>query len=362
MEIIILHQTFTDGDAIGHDIQGMYDVCNENNINVSIFCEYNQANQKYKVIAINELKRKINTKNNILIYHHSIYWKLGESFLKEAKCKVIIRYHNITPSKFFENYSDKYYKITSVGREQTKRLIKEHDFYWLSDSNFNNLELLELGINPEKTEIVAPFHKVEYMDDIEADINLLNNLKKSSRVHVLFVGRVATNKGHLNICKVAKSYLELFDNNITFWIVGGFDPEIESYNKEINNYITRWNLQEYVIFTNKVSINQLKAYFLGSNIFLCLSEHEGFCVPLIESQYNNLPIVAYNSSAIAETMGDGQIVFEKFDEDLIAAAIFEIGSDKSIASYLAEKGKYNYSTRFKNEIISEQFINFIKMF
>ncbi|MFD0676215.1 MULTISPECIES: glycosyltransferase [unclassified Paenibacillus] len=362
MEVIILHQTFNDGDAIGHDIQGMYEVCNKNNIIVSVFCEYNQANPIYEVLSYKELKRKITSKNNILIYHHSIYWKLGENILREAKCRVIIRYHNITPPEFFEDYSDKYYKITSLGREQTKRLVREHSFYWLSDSNFNNLEIIALGMNTEKTAVVPPFHKIEYMEEVKADSNLLNNLKKSTRTNVLFVGRVTTNKGHLNICKVAKSYLELYGDNITFWIVGGFDSEIENYYKELNRFIAKWSLQENVIFTQKVSINQLKSYFQGSDLFLCLSEHEGFCVPLIESQYNNLPIVAYDTTVISETMGNDQLFFNHFDEDLIASAIFKVISDKSVASYLIEKGQHNFCTRFTNEIISEQFINVINTF
>ncbi len=355
-----MHQTFLDGDAIGHDIQGMYDVCKKKNINVFVFCENNYADIKYQTIDLNELKKKIKIKSNIVIYHHSIYWELGEKILHEVNCKVIIRYHNITPPHFFKGYSKRYFETTNAGRLQTKRLSNESRFFWLSDSNYNNSEVLELGVKSSLTEVVAPFHKIEHMDQVEVNTELLNSLIKNSIINVLFIGRVATNKGHKRICQVAKAYKELFGDNFIFWIVGGFDNEISKYNEEIQNYIHQWGLQDNVIFTQKIPIETLKSYILGSDLFLCLSEHEGFCVPLIECQYHKLPVVACQSTAIGETLGKEQMLFATFDEDMIASAIHEVATNKDVSNYIIEKGQENYYTRFTNDILERKFSDFIE--
>jgi Glycosyltransferase len=360
LEVILLHQTFSDGDAIGHDIQGMYNVLEKLSLPVYIFCEYNVARSNYRMIDISELRKKIKHHTNLLIYHHSIYWQLGEQILKEAKCKVVVRYHNITPPEFFEKYSTKYYQTTYDGRRQTERFVKRPNIYWLSDSNYNNTELLELGLPKERSTVVPPFHKVEEINRIQADLQLLDSLQNSNQANVLFVGRVASNKGHMRICKVAKSYLELYGPQVTFWIVGGFDNEIQKYYEELNSYIKMWNLERNVIFTNKVPEGQLKTYYQGCDVFLCLSEHEGFCVPLIESQYLNLPVVACNTTAIAETLGDEQLVYPDFNDDLIAAAIHEVAKNRDIADYLIERGRQNYYNRFTNEIIEKKFVEYME--
>lgn len=361
MEVVILHQTVADGDAVGHDIEGMYQFFTKAKIPVFIYCEYNYTQNIFNELTLDELKRKISLKDNIVLYHHSIYWPLGEDVLKNAKCRVIIRYHNITPPKFFDGYSQNHFEKTKEGLKQTKRLAANPNYYWLHDSYFNCSEILELGVSKAQCGVMAPFNKVEYMDGIEADYNTLNHLVQTSRVNAVFIGRVATNKGHMKICNVAKSYRELYGDNITFWIVGGFDQELTKYNNELNEYIRRYGLESNVIFTQKVSIQALKSYILGCDVFICLSEHEGFCVPLIEAQYYKLPVVTWDNTAIKETIGKDQLVFASFDPDLIASAIYNVATNKDISSFLIEKGIYNYTSRFTIETLEREFEQYLKL-
>lgn len=360
MEVILLHQTFADGDAIGHDIQGMYDVLKKLNFSVSVFCEYNHTEQKYNIKKLDKVKKLVLEKQTLIIYHHSIFWSLGESILDAAKCRVIIRYHNITPPEFFDGYSEIYYQKTVEGYKQTERFSKKTDFFWLHDSFFNYTDILALGVKEEYCAVVAPFHKVEHMESLEADYSTLNNLVRGSRVNILFVGRISTNKGHMKICRVVKAYREMYGPDFTCWIVGGFDSELSKYNKELNEYIDRYGLNENIIFTQKVSIQTLKSYILGCDVFLCLSDHEGFCVPLIEAQYYKLPVVTWDKSAIKETVGDDQLVFSAFNADLIAAGIHSVATNKDISSYLIDKGLHNYYSRFKNHIIEENFVQVLQ--
>lgn len=347
MEFIILHQTISDGDAIGHDIQEMYKIIKNKGISVWVFCENFNSTEDIVNLNYELLKKKINEKSTVLIYHHSIYWKLGEEIINQSNCKLIMKYHNITPPIFFEKYSDNYTKLTTLGREQTKRLVRNPKFSFLSDSEYNNKELLDLGVNIEETSILAPFHKIEILSSlVKEQEEMISFLKSNGCINVLFVGRVAPNKGHLNICHVVNSYRKLYDMNIKFWIIGGYDQEINLYNQEIENLIQSNQLDKNIIFTNKISAETLKSFFVGCDIFLCLSEHEGFGVPLIEAQYFEKPIVALNRAAVKETVGENQIVTDKFDPEYLASVIHTIANDQEIYNYLVLQGIENFQKDF----------------
>ncbi|MGE7614036.1 glycosyltransferase [Paenibacillus sp. NPDC101420] len=360
MEFIILHQTISDGDAIGHDIQEMYKIIEKKGIDVGVFCENFMTSENVQRIDLENLKKKIKNATTVLIYHHSIYWKLGEEVLNHSKCRVIVKYHNITPSYFFENYSEIYKRQTSMGREQTKRLANNPEFNFLSDSEYNNQELISLGVDVEKTRILAPFHKIEILASvIQEQDEVISLLRNNNCINVLFVGRVAPNKGHINICHVANSYRKMYGEKIKFWVIGGYDQEISSYNHEIEELIRKNSLEDNIIFTNKISAETLKSFFVGCDIFLCLSEHEGFGVPLIEAQYFNKPVIALDRAAVKETLGDNQLAIDIFDSNYFAAAIYTVAHNRDIYDYLTNVGLENFQLRFSLSVLKEKFEDYI---
>ncbi|QQZ62146.1 glycosyltransferase [Paenibacillus sonchi] len=271
-----------------------------------------------------------------------------------------MKYHNITPPYFFENYSENYTRLTTLGREQTKRLVRNPRFSFLSDSEYNNKELIDLGVDTEKTSILAPFHKIEILASlIKEQEEIVSLLKNNGCINVLFVGRVAPNKGHLNICHVVDSYRKFYDENIKFWIIGGYDQEVNLYNQEIENLIQTNQLVNNIIFTNKISAETLKSFFVGCDIFLCLSEHEGFGVPLIEAQFFEKPIVALNRAAVKETIGKNQIAIDQFNSDYLASVIHTIGNDQEIYDYLVLQGSNNFKSRFSLKVLKKRFEEYI---
>ncbi|WP_282171255.1 glycosyltransferase family 4 protein [Cytobacillus firmus] len=360
MNVIIAHQTFADGDAIGNDIKGMYKVLEANKFNVFIFCENDLSNSPWmKRIKYENVIRMIKDKSTLIIYHHSIFWENGEKLLANSNCKVIIRYHNITPQHYFRRYSRGYFEITEKGRKQTIRLLGYDRFFWLNDSQFNCNEIIAQGKPLNLTAVLPPFHNIEDLNNLLPDKNILEDLKKKNYSNVLIVGRIAPNKGHKKLIQVVNAYKNLFHSKIKFWVVGSIDPGLNLYFNELNKWIRRYGLENNIYFTNKVSDNALKSYFLGSDIFLCLSEHEGFCVPLIEAQFFGLPIVAIQSSAISETIGTNQEVFDAFDSAAIAVVIEKIINNKEFASNLIKEGKKNFESRFLKEKIEKDFLSII---
>jgi glycosyltransferase involved in cell wall biosynthesis len=362
MKIIIAHQTVVDNDAIGQDTQGMFQVLQRNGYEVYMYAEYINLDSKvYKIVSFDKLMPLILDKNNLLLYHHSFFWQQGEKILSIAECKVMVRYHNITPSRFFEKYSPYYFKNTLKGEQQTDRLIKKGGHYfWLGDSHFNCNDLRNKGIKDTSIAVLPPFHKVDQMEHVVPDHALLKSLLAGTQVNVLFIGRVVPNKGHKHICEVASAYKRMFGKNVRFWIVGGLDNEFKRYNDEMDLWVKKYGLQEIVRFVGQVPLASLKSYLLGSHVFLCLSEHEGFCVPLIEAQYFKLPVIACESTVIKETLGPNQMVFDEFNEELIASAINAVVSNENMAHSLAEQGSRNYKSRFAVQMIENKFMAIIK--
>lgn len=126
--------------------------------------------------------------------------------------------------------------------------------------------------------------------------------------NIIFVGRIARNKAQHDLIKIADIY-RYINPNFKMYIIGGAtDTE---YYEELKYSIEENQLQNYVKLTGKVSNEDLYAYYKSANIFLCMSEHEGFGMPLIEAMLFNLPVLAYNSSNIANTLNEGGVLFEE---------------------------------------------------
>jgi glycosyltransferase involved in cell wall biosynthesis len=113
-------------------------------------------------------------------------------------------------------------------------------------------------------------------------------------------------------------------------LAGRYDGN-ESYFAELQALAAHLGVFDDVIFTGLITDAQLLAYYRGSHVFLSLSDHEGFCVPLIEAMWFDLPVIALGSSAVGETMGSAGIVLrDKADYDAIGALIRIVIGDTSL--------------------------------
>lgn len=340
MDIVLMHQTIAKHDAIGNDIEKMYSILKAYGESY-VYCEH-LLNEKLNKVETNQILKMINKADNIVIYHHSGYWEEGEELLKKANCKIIFRYHNITPESFFEKYNEEYYTKCKLGREQTDRFIKEHpNSLWMSDSKYNTEDLTEVN----NICIVPPFHKIENWENIKPDEEILKDLIYNDNVNLLFIGRIAPNKAHLEMIEVVRNYVENYDKNIKLHILGKFDQALEKYTLEIKSAIRLYGLEDNIQFIGEVNDNILISYYLGCDMFLCLSNHEGFCVPVLEAQSLNLPVISKNMGALGETLGDEQILLGD-DITEYAAAIKIIKDNIEYKDYVTVNGYLNYKERF----------------
>lgn len=353
MKIVIMHQTVTNHDAIGNDIEAMCSILGEQ-YECVVFAE-NRLNSVVPYVDESALETLILQPENLLIYHHSIFWEKGEALLVRAKAKIVIRYHNLTPPEFFAPYNSFHESQCRRGREQTKRLAESFpQACWLCASAYNRLDIPM--ISKERAAICAPFHKIETWSIGAPDEEVMKQLIYSPAINLLSVGRIAPNKGHLFLLDIMQTFRLNYKQDVRLWIIGKFDSGLQGYNDEIQKRIQRYGLEEHVHFVGEISDSIISAYYLGCDFFMCASEHEGFCVPLEEAQYFKLPVIARRSSAIPETLGREQLIL---GENLLeyAAAIHVLYENTQDSQWLRQRGRENYDSRFSFGKIEKTFMN-----
>jgi len=357
MMICIAVSSLLKNDAIGNDVCHQCLTLNANHFPAVVYAEEvaHDPMAPY-VIDREELFDFIEDPENLLIYHQGGCWHIGWEILEKARCKIFIKFHNVTPPEFYRPYDRRAEKFCRQGLEQTKAIaVLPGVTKFLCASSFNARDLLLLNADKDKIEISPPFHKLDDFKTARIDPDLAERLD-DGRINVLFVGRLVPNKGHKHLIGVISNYVAMYDSNIRLTIVGGIDPGLKSYLNELDSLIIRNGLKGIVHIRGNVSFDQLHTCYAYSHIFLLMSEHEGFCLPVLEAQYHCLPIVALAKTAVSDTMGCDQILFDEPDYKTFAAAIRVICSNTRYRTWLAEKGRQNIE-RFSNRRIEKIFLN-----
>jgi len=345
------------GDAVSNDVFGMYNVLKNQNFKVGIFAE-NILTSKDTVKSIDCIYDFIKKRDDLIIYHLCTGWFKGLNILNNLDCKKVIKYHNITPPDFFYNFSGEHVATCSGGIEQLKVITALDLDMYLSDSLFNMKEIISMGVDASKCHVVPPFNNIEGLKNLKPDFDILNKYN-DGRVNILSVGRIVPNKGFDKLIEAFAFYNRHYNPGSRLIIVGNKHSGLSTYIDYLQNIMRVLNLKDHILFTGKVNDEQLKAYFLVSKIFALISYHEGFCVPMVEAMSMKIPIVAYNSTAVSDTIGAAGIVWEDLDADLFAAAFNEIIAEEEVYFYLGETGWRRYRDNFTGEIIEKKFLSLI---
>ena len=343
MRVIIVYHTITKYDAIGADIVQEYLCLKKHGHDVYIYAEKYDNEYRELVVDENAFLSMTNSQGAVVIFHHGGYWHRGSSLIGAVSSDIYLRYHNVTPPEFFKEYNPDFYDYALRGRKQTQEFVESGKISWyITNSHYTASELKQYGVRDEQLAVVPPFHKLSEFEKINPDVNVLQRLL-DGKINFLFVGRVAPNKGHKHLIRTVEKFVHYYGYDVRVNIVGGTDPKLAIYYDELKDLISGAGLNDNIFFRNHVSSSELFSYYIGSHVFMLLSEHEGFCVPVLEAQYHHLPIIALNRGAVKETMGDEQLVFDDVDYDVLASAAHVVCDSQSVRSYLAAKGRENYN-------------------
>ena len=354
VRIAICHRAFVMSDAIGHDILGMYSLLSEMGFDVAVLGEFfdRSAGADVKFIPVSATEA---TLFDLIIYHHSINWAVGEKFLRNVRGTVVFRYHSITPPAFLQPYSTAYANECAVGIQQTVRLLQHHRnwAHWMATSHFSRNELLTCGADPSRVSVVPPFTLV-------ADYFALGNLQDVREVKALFIGRFVPNKAHRDLIKIVHSYLHHIDDGIILELVGTLDDNFRAYFDELQGLVDGLGIRDHVQMKIAVSHDDLAELLRSSTVFLCCSVHEGFCVPVIEAQAAGVPVISVNAGALSETLGPGQVVCDlpetSSDYLFYAYVIREVVRNLELRRMLIANAHSNVIRRFSPEAVENQFL------
>ena len=355
MKVLIVHQVISLRDAIGHDIDGMYMALKENGVLCYCFGEI-VTNPALQTLSQCELESFLTSPDNILFYHHSIFWANGHKILRKAKCRVFIKYHNITPPSFFRPYSLIDAKKCYLGNKQTEKIQSlVPEARWICDSEFN---LSDLSVEAQKSAaVVPPFHKIDTLRYSKPNYFYLEKLIHSNSVNILFVGRVAPNKGHFFLLNVLFEVMQQGFQNVHLHIIGSYYEE-SSYLKSFIRYIHEKNLQSFVTHYGSLSLDSMLSFYLGCDFFMCASEHEGFCVPLLEAQVLSLPVSARPLSGVLETLGTDFSGFAG-TPSFMATQLLHFWNDRKAYKSLIDEGATNFNSRFSSDEIKRRCLSVI---
>ena len=338
-------------DAIGNDVAQMRAVLLESGYNARIFAEGIHPDCGAIADSINKAPEGLwNSTEDILIYHHGVGWPRGEDILFKSRNKLILRYHNITPAKFFVNYSEAHTNACEKGYESTPRIAQIPNKLILGDSTYNCDDLIAMGARRDECRVLAPFHLIEELGRERFDIGMLKQYSGAT-VNILFVGGVKPNKGHARAIRVLAEYHRHYNDRSRLIFAGGLDDRLNGYVEELRQLAAQLQVSDSVIFTGPVSTAQIKSLYASADVFLCTSEHEGFCVPLVEAMYFRVPVVAWNTTAVPETMGNSGFVLDEWDEFAFASHIDRVVEDDQLSDQIGTLGRKRYAEAFAPHVL-----------
>jgi len=267
---------------------------------------------------------------DVTILHYALPSPLTRGLIRSPGKKVII-YHNITPHEFFLDYSSEMARISRLGREELLTLIP-HVTLALADSEYNRQELIELGFS--KSAVFPLF--IDFDKYRRSPSRFVYDLFRDDRTNILFVGRIVPNKRIEDLIKVA-FYYKKFISPLVRLVVVGKTSSLPKYYQSLVRMADEFYLNpEEICFTGHIPDEEMYALYKASDVFLSLSEHEGFGLPFMESMVFDVPIVAYNCTAVPFTLGGAGILINSKDVARTAELVHVVKTDKELRNRIIE--------------------------
>ena len=309
------------GDAIGNEALGIRRVLRAAGYTSDIFVQTCDPRVESFVRDYRDL-RECGSPDNVLIHHFSIQSRASRlAFALPGR--MILVYHNITPPEFFVGVHDQLVEQCFLGRRELRAWAPRVQLA-LGDSEFNRRELEAAGFAPTAVLPVVP-------DFSHLDVRPNRLLARSfddDHVNVLFVGRVIPNKKIEDLIHLFDAYRRLHNPRSRLLLVGSY-VGFDQYLVMLQDFVAREGIPN-VHFIGHVSNEELRAFYDIADVFLCASEHEGFCVPIVEAFHAGVPVVAFAAAAVPATMDGAGLLYDRKDPAAVAALIDAVVEDAAL--------------------------------
>jgi glycosyltransferase involved in cell wall biosynthesis len=351
MRIFQILVTIIRGDAIGNNVLLLDDAFHATGIDSRIYA-INMGKGLSKKIYPYDCLPELHS-DDIVIYH-MCESSVINSDIKKMKCKKIAIYHNTTPAYFFN-----FYEPTMCSKQLKSIMeiqgLKDVFDRCIADSEFNKSDLARMGYDANKVDVVPIL--LDFEDYTQPPDKKTIKRYGDGQTNILFVGRIVPNKKQEDIIRIFGWYRKNINPRSRLIIVGS--PFGDTYINSLKEYVRVLNIPD-VIFTGHITFQEILGFYQIADMFLCMSEHEGFCVPLLEAMMFDVPIVAYKSTAIPWTLGGAGVLVDEKDPVLVSKIIHRIINDPEVKGDIL-KGQRERLKYFDRNIVFKEILKVIEM-
>ena len=319
-------------DAVGNHTLQLRDALRDAGFESEVFAEHRYGDRRSIGQPLSDFPEQ-GPAPDLLIYQSSTGSAAVEWLLRRND-PLVVNYHNITPASFFEPWDDQAAASMRRARTQLGSLARRSRLA-VADSPFNAAELTELGYAPV---VVSPL-----LLDLDArlaapDPAVAEHLQRTrAGHHWLFVGRLAPNKCQHDLIAGFAAYRALYDGGARLTLIGS--EAAASYSDALYGLVDDLGLTTAVTFSGAVSDAELAAYYDDADAFVCLSQHEGFCVPVLEAMRHDVPVVALAAGAVPDTAADAAVLLDHGAPHQVAAAVHTLLGDEAFRTSLVAAGR-----------------------
>jgi glycosyltransferase involved in cell wall biosynthesis len=316
------------GDAIGDSARHVRDLLRARGYQSDIFALTIDEDLRGDVIPFAGAAART---GDATIFHFALPSPMTDAFAALPGRRVL-QYHNITPASFFAPYDPQLFRLAALGRRELQLLVGQVDLA-LGDSEFNRQELEALGFSPTG---VLPIAVDTTRLTAAPRRPALESILADGLINILFVGRIVPNKRIEDHIRLAEFYKRYVDNYYRFIFVGRTDG-VPTYFAQVQALIAEFRmLPDRFWFPGAVPDEELGAFYRWADAYVSLSEHEGFCVPLVEAMAADVPILAFAAGAVPETLGGAGLLFSPKDLEFAAETLGMLVYDRTVREAVLE--------------------------
>ena len=323
------------GDATGDHTLRIRDVLRDMGIVSHVWCQHNDTRDRRLARDFRDFDNYRPSGPTWILYQASTGSPVADYVLGRPERK-LIDYHNMSPAHLWEPWEPHRAVELEMGRRQLAALAKETELA-LADSAYNELELIDLGYH--NTAVVPILLELEELAT-EADTDLLRRLvdeKAGGGSTWVFVSQIMPHKAQHDLIKAFSVYRRVFDPQARLYIAGF--PGCMGYYDALEAFVAELDLDDAVRIHAPVPEAEKMAYYAAADVYVSLSEHEGFSVTALEAMAHDLPVVAYGAAAVPATVADAGVVLRDKTPTVVATAVHRVVSDHDLRARLTANGR-----------------------
>jgi glycosyltransferase involved in cell wall biosynthesis len=322
-------------DAIGAHSLRVQGLLQDRGYESKIYVDWTNVPSRPDVLPYQEFDRDAAGDRTWILYQSSTGAAMAR-FVMGCPQPKIVNYHNITPPAFFEPWEPTVATVLDMGLRQLADLAPVTDLA-IADSEFNREDLLRVGYR-DTTVVPILFDPSDVGGDPDPTLSArLAAEKHDGGAEWLFVGRLCPNKAQHDVIKAFAAYRIACDPKARLRFVGGSSSHL--YESCLRGFVHEIGCEDAVTFAGSVTDRELASYYANADVFVCLSRHEGFCVPLLEAMHYGIPIVALRATAVPETLGTGGLILSSASPALVVAAVERLSTDRALRDAVVAAGR-----------------------